>query len=144
MNQRNAAPESCPLVCGQWFSRLKGKHGGDILISDSLSCYRAVQNWVYEWLCMNTGLVVNPQTRTFPEIVARQWQQEIEVERSGKQWVITLGLSGLNTINKNNMVDWNRLNYVMLHFVSPPVLSLFYPLNYFKSPTCTWQIYNNW
>lgn len=77
INQRNAAPESCHPVCGQWLCRLKGKQGGDILISDSLSCNRIVQKWMYDWLCMNTSLVVNPQTRwTFPKILARQWQRE--------------------------------------------------------------------
>ena len=77
INQRNAAPESCPLACGQRFCGLKWKHGGNILISDSPSCYKAVHDWVYDWPCMNTGLVVNPQTRwTFPETLVRHWQRE--------------------------------------------------------------------
>lgn len=111
--QRNGAPESCPLDCGQRCCGLKWKHGGNILnlrFPELLqSCTRPVHEYRHGSEATNK---MNIPWDPGLSLTAG----DLQVVRSGKQWAVTLGLSGFKAINKNNIVNWKRPNYCMLHF----------------------------
>lgn len=74
INQRNKAIESCPLISGQWFCRLRGGHGGiKSQIPQAITVLNRTECGVYVWLCMDTGLVMNPHTKWTFEQSLRLW-----------------------------------------------------------------------